>query len=187
MMSGDKLVIIDMQKVYETGAPWACEKFDEVCERIVRLIETGRFADICFTRFVLPDVPQGSWRRYRAKYIDIHTEPSYGEITERLAPFAREYKVFDKAGYSAYRADGFAEWAGEAVRLVVCGVIAECCVLATVLEAAERGSDIICLTDAWASTSVDKLRMAEVILSEDFAPHVTLMQADDYRRENKKD
>ena len=186
-MSGDKLVIIDMQKVYETGAPWGCEKFDEVCERIAYLIETGTFDDICFTRFVLPDVPQGSWMRYREKYHSIHTEPSYGEITERLSPFAREYRTFDKAGYSAYRADGFAEWAGEAARLVVCGVIAECCVLATVLESADRGADIVYLTDACASTSKGKLRMAEVILSEDFAPHVTLMQADDYLRENKKD
>ncbi len=186
-MSGDKLVIIDMQKVYVDGAPWACEKFGEVCANIVRLIETGRFADICFTRFVLPDAEQGSWRRYRAKYRNIHTVPSYGEITERLSAFACAYRIFDKAGYSAYRAEGFAEWADSAKRLVVCGVIAECCVLATVLEAAERGRDIIYLTDACASTSADKLRMAEVILREDFAPHVTLMRADEYLHTNKKD
>jgi hypothetical protein len=29
--------------------------------------------------------------------------------------------------------------------------------------------------------------MAEVILREDFAPHVTLMTTDDYLRRNKKD
>jgi len=186
-MTADKLVIIDMQKVYEDGAPWACTRFDEVCEHIVRLIEADCFDDICFTRFVLPEAPQGSWKRYRAKYMDIHTEPSYGELTERLSPFAERCRTFDKAGYSAYRADGFAEWAGSAERLVVCGVVAECCVLATVLEAAERGADIICLTDACASTSERKLCMTEVILAEDFAPHVTLMRAADYLRENKKD
>ncbi|MBR0325602.1 MAG: cysteine hydrolase [Selenomonadales bacterium] len=186
-MRGDKLVIIDMQNVYEDGAPWGCEGFGDVCERIAYLIERGTFDDICFTRFVLPDAEQGSWRRYREKYMDIHTEPSYGEITERLSPFARKYRAFDKAGYSAYRADGFAEWARHADRLVVCGVIAECCVLATVLEAADRGADIVYLTDACASTSKGKLRMAEVILREDFAPHVTLMTTDDYLQRNKKD
>lgn len=186
-MSRDKLVIIDMQKVYEEGAPWACVGFGDVCERIARLIESGIFADICFTRFVLPDRAQGSWLRYRAKYRDIHAEPTYGEITARLLPFARKHRIFDKAGYSAYRADGFAEWAKGATRLVVCGVIAECCVLATVLAAAERGADIICLTDACASTSTDKLRMAEVILTEDFTPHVALMRSDEYLRANKKD
>ncbi len=186
-MVTEKLAVIDMQKVYEEGAPWACEGFGDVCANIVRLIGSDVFADVCFTRFVMPDVPCGSWQRYRAKYGDVHAESSYGEITESLASFASEYPAFDKAGYSAYRSDAFAEWADSADRLVVCGVIAECCVLATVLDAAERGGDIICLTDACASTSADKLRMAEVILAEDFAPHVTLMTTDEYLRKNKKD
>ena len=186
-MVGDKLAVIDMQKVYEDGAPWACEGFGDICRAIARLIEADVFADVCFTRFVLADVPRGSWLRYKAKYPNIHAEPLYGEITERLTMFAGEYPTFDKAGYSAYRSDEFAEWADGANRLVVCGVIAECCVLATVLAAAERGADIIWLTDACASTSKDKLRMAEVILGEDFAPHVTLMTTDDYLRANKKD
>ena len=186
-MSRDKLVIIDMQKVYEEGAPWACVGFGGVCERIARLIESGVFADICFTRFVLPDRAQGSWLRYRAKYRDIHAEPSYGEITARLSPYVRDCLTFDKAGYSAYRADDFVEWAKGADRLVVCGVVAECCVLATVLEAAERGADIVYLTDACASTSEEKRCMAEVILTEDFTPHVALMRSDEYLRANKKD
>ena len=186
-MIGDKLVVIDMQKVDEEGAPWAGEGFGDVCENIVRLIESGAFADVCFTRFVMPDVARGSWLRYQAKYRDVHAESTYGEITEHLASFASAYLAFDKAGYSAYRAGAFAEWADGANRLVVCGVIAECCVLATVLEAAERGADIIYLTDACASTSAGKLRMAEVILTEDFAPHVTLMTTDNYLRTNKKD
>lgn len=186
-MVGDKLAVIDMQKVYEEGAPWACEGFGDVCANIVRLIEADVFADVCFTRFVLPDIPRGSWLRYQAKYMGIHTDSSYGEVTERLAPFVSDHPTFDKAGYSSYRSDAFAEWADGANRLVVCGVIAECCVLATVLDAAERGADIIYLTDACASTSTDKLRMAEVILTEDFAPHVTLMTTDKYLRANKKD
>ena len=186
-MRGDRLAIIDVQKVYEVGAPWGCVGFGDVCERIANLIESGIFADICFTRFVLPDNVQGSWKRYRARYMRIHTEPTYGEITMRLSSYTHDCRIFDKTGYSAYRADGFAEWAHPADRLVVCGVIAECCVLATVLEAAERGADIVYLTDACASTSKEKLRMTEVILAEDFAPHVTLMTAGDYLRTNKKD
>lgn len=186
-MVGDKLAVIDMQKVYERGAPWECEGLDRAADNIVRLIESGSLSDISFTRFVLPEVPYGSWMRYQAQYRDIHTDPSYGELIASLAPFAHEYTCFDKTGYSAYRCADFAEWADSANRLIISGVVAECCILATVLDAADRGADVIYLTDAAASTSADKKSMAEAILAGDFAPHVTLMTTDDYLRANKKD
>lgn len=186
-MIGDKLAIIDMQKVYESGAPWECEGMSEAADNIIRLISAGVMTDIALTRFMMPEEPHGSWMRYRSQYRDIHDEPSHSDIIDKLAPYAGEYPCFDKEGYSAYRCASFGEWAGDANRLVITGVIAECCVLATVLAAADRGANVIWLTDAVAGTSADKKRMAETILDEDFAPHVTMMTTEEYLRANKKD
>ncbi|MBO5244923.1 MAG: cysteine hydrolase [Selenomonadales bacterium] len=186
-MIGDKLAVIDMQKVYESGAPWECDGISGAADNIARLIESDALDDISFTRFVLSEKPYGSWIRYQAQYGSIHDEPARGDLIESLAPYAREHTCFDKEGYSAYRSKDFAAWAGSANRLVIAGVVAECCVLATVLDAADRGANVIWLTDAIAGTSADKKRMAETILAEDFAPHVTMMTTDEYLRANKKD
>lgn len=186
-MVGDKLAVIDMQKVYERGAPWECEGIESVAENIVRLVESDTLTDISFTRFVMPEMPYGSWLRYQAQYRDICARSAYGDIVEKLAPLVCEYTCFDKAGYSAYRCADFTEWADSANRLVIAGVVAECCVLATVIEASDRGANVIWLTDAVAGTSSEKKRMAESILAEDFAPHVTMMTTEEYLRANKKD
>ena len=54
-MIGDKLAVIDMQKVYESGAPWECDGISGAADNIARLIESDALDDISFTRFVLSE------------------------------------------------------------------------------------------------------------------------------------
>ena len=75
--------------------------------------------------------------------------------------------------------------AKKARRLVISGVVAECCVLSTVLSAIDAGCKVIYLTDAVAGLSEASRTETEKIVSY-FAPlHTELMTTEEYLTHSK--
>ena len=65
-------------------------------------------------------------------------------------------------------------------RLVVTGVVAECCVLATALAAIDLGIHVIYLTDAVSGISVETEKATELVLDGLSYAHVDLMTTQEY-------
>ena len=143
------LVVVDYQEVFrDPGSPWTTPRFDEVRPRIRSLVEA--FGEcVVFTRFVVPDEPTGAWADYYAKYdyfTQAHALPLF-----QLSEDPRDHPVVD--------APTFGKWVPEVAELVgagpvtVAGVATDCCVLSTVLPAADAGVLVRVVSDACAGAS----------------------------------
>lgn len=179
-MMKDLLLVIDMQKVYEEGAPWACRDVDRVSGRILRLLESGQADKTIFTRFDAAADPVGCWAGYNEAYADINADPRLGELVDALAPAAKAYPIFSKQTYSSLSIPELAEAAAQADRVVVTGVVAECCILATVLGLVDAGAKVVYLKDAVAGQTAAFEQMVETIVAS-FAPiHTCVMTVEEY-------
>ncbi|MBE7187910.1 cysteine hydrolase family protein [Jatrophihabitans endophyticus] len=139
------LVVIDLQRVFgDPSSPWCAPRFGSVVEPVSRLV--AAFGDdVVFTRFVAPAEPVGAWVDY------------YREFPFALQPpDAPLYDLVDAfAGRPTLDATTFGKWGPElAARvtgdLVVAGVSTDCCVISTVLAAADAGRRVRVVADACA-------------------------------------
>ena len=149
------LVAIDLQRVFgDPSSQWRAPRYAAAAANVVRLATTwgGRFV---LTRFVAPAEPRGSW------------VPYYETFPWALQP--RDSKLYDLTDEVAALAAGaarvvtattFGKWGedlravvGDQPTLVVTGVATDCCVISTVLAAADAGADITVVTDACAGST----------------------------------
>lgn len=171
-MSEPWLVVIDMQRIFrDDDNPWSTPGFDDVLPRIRRLI--GHFGDrVVFTRFVAPEHPEGAWADY------------YREWSFALQPSdAPAYDIVDDldvAGRPVVSRTCFGKWGPDlaaatdsAGELVVAGVSTECCVLTTVLGAADAGVRVTVAADACAGPTPE-LRQCALDVMASYAPLVIL-------------
>ncbi|GII58349.1 isochorismatase [Planotetraspora thailandica] len=158
------LTVVDMQRVFaEPSSGWFTPRFAETVGPIKAL--TKAFGSrVTFTRFIAPDVPEGSWREYY-----------------RLWPFAlqtpdsRIYELVDDFAEAPGRrlaATTFGKWTPELAadvgpggRMVVAGVSTDCCVLSTVVAAADAGVEVLVVSDACAGMTDESHRQALDILA----------------------
>jgi nicotinamidase-related amidase len=141
------LVVVDMQRVFaEPSSPWYTPGFDAILEPVGRLV-AAYGERVAFTRFLVSARPEGSWAGYY-----------------ELWPFAREAEAAPLLDLVPQLAGGrhhlvekphFSKWgpelralAGESRTLVVCGVSTDCCVIATVIAAADAGMYVRVVADA---------------------------------------
>ena len=146
------LVVVDLQRVFgDADSPWTTPRFEEVRPRIRELV--GAFADrVVFTRFVAPAEPVGAWREYYDTFPFARQPPDAPlyELVEDLGAA----KVLDATTFGKWGPD-LAEIVGDGP-LTVAGVATDCCVISTVLPAADAGVPIRVVTDACAgSTDAD--------------------------------
>ncbi|SNS84337.1 Nicotinamidase-related amidase [Geodermatophilus pulveris] len=161
------LVVVDYQEVFrDRGSPWTTPRFDEIRPRIRSLVEV--FGErVVFTRFVVPDEPAGAWADYYAKY-DYFTQPHAIPLLQ-LAE--------DPGGHPVVDAPTFGKWVPEVARLVgdgpvtVAGVATDCCVLSTVLPAADAGVRVRVVSDACAGAD-DRAHDATMRILGCYAPLV---------------
>lgn len=165
-------MIIDLQRVFaEAGSPWRIPGFAALTEPIERL-RAAFGAQVVFTRFVVPQHPEGSWREYYQTW-DFALHPDAPLFD--LAPPWSEWQgpVIDKTTFSAFGPE-LMKYAGHGNTLVLCGVSTECCVLSTAIAAVDAGTPVRIVSDACASvdaaTHESALRVAEM----GFAPMISL-------------
>lgn len=177
---GDLLLVIDMQNVYLRGQPWACRMIEEVQENIIRLLESEKVDNIIFTRYLPSQHPVGRWQEYNRLYADINANPWMSKMVEELLPYTRKWPVYDKTVYSSYSIEQVRTLASKADRILIAGVVAECCVLSTVISAVDAGDMVIYLKDAVAGMDEVSRKTAEQIVGY-FAPlHTVIMSTQEY-------
>jgi nicotinamidase-related amidase len=169
-----RLVVVDMQHVFgDPDSPWTTPRFEEVRPRVRRLVEAfdGR---VVHTRFVAPREPAGAWVEYYETF-PFALQP----------PDAELYDLVDDPGSDeVLDATTFGKWGPDLARitgagpLTVVGVATDCCVISTVLPAADAGVPVRVVTDACAGSSDDDHDRALRVMSL-YEPIVRLTTADE--------
>ena len=173
--AGPLLVVVDMQQVFAEG-PWATPGFWELVPGIQRLVE--EFSDrVCFTRFVVPEHPDGAWADYYRDW-EFVTRPEAAPTLELVEPFGsnREAARVDATTFGKW-GSALENVAGSSRTLVVCGVATDCCVIATVLGAVDAGMHVRLVADACAGISAEAHERAVAVMAG-FPPQVSVTTVD---------
>ena len=102
------------------------------------------------------------------------------EIVDELKEFASKYPVLGKSTYSSMNNAVLRENARIASRIIVTGVVSECCVLATCFEAIELGFHVVYLKDACSGRNEENEAATIKILEALSSIHVTITTTDEY-------
>lgn len=185
MRKDDLILVIDMQNVYEKGEPWACLDTDGAAENIVRILDRVPKDQVVFTRFLPPEHPEGAWKVYNETYRDINEDAYLNDMIPRLKERSEGYRMIDKSTYSSLRDPELCGRAKRAGRLVLTGVVAECCVLATAFDAIDLGCHVMYLTDAVSGFDKPKEEGTVLTLSGLSPVHTSLMTTEEYLTEDR--
>lgn len=180
MKRNDLLLVIDMQNVYMPGEPWQCPSMPKAVENIRELMEAEIIEQTAFTRFAAPESPRGTWRQYNEEYAEINSDRYLNEIVKELQPHAARYPVYDKHVYSSFKIPELVQLASRAEHVLLGGVVAECCILATLMEAIDLGYKVIYLADCISGqTEQNEKRICKI--AESFSPmHTLVMDSKQY-------
>ena len=164
------LAVIDMQEFFAAGSPWEVPGFADLIEPIDSL--AGAYGpQTIFTRFVIPEVPQGSWVGYYRAWPQVLT-PEAAHLADLALPWASQGRgTLDKTTFSKWGPE-LESMLGPGRELTVCGVSTDCCVIATVLDAVDGGAQVRVIADACAGITPEA-HEAALNLMGGFAPQVT--------------
>lgn len=176
----DLLLVIDMQNVYTAEQEWACEGIKEASAAILRLLKSGAPKQVIFTKYVASKHPEGVWKEYNEVNAAVNADPWLNELIPEFASLAGQFPLYSKSTYSSFSIPELEKAARCADHVLISGVVAECCVLSTVLSAIDAGCKVIYLTDAVAGLTEESRKETEKIISY-FAPlHAELMTTELY-------
>lgn len=184
MNKDDLLLVIDMQNVYKKGGKWECLNTEGAAQNINLLIDSG-MGNVIFTRFIANEKnPSGVWKDYNVKYASVNSDAYANEMVQELAEPLKKFPLYTKGVYSSLAIPEVLAAAKKAKRVVVTGVVAECCVLSTVLALMDEGIYTIYLTDGVSGLDVPKEKATELIFSGLSPLHVKMMTTKEYLEEN---
>ena len=166
----DLLLVIDMQNVYTKGQEWACEEVEKASDSILRLLNSRALSQVIFTQYLATKHPEGVWKEYNKVNAAVNADPWLNEMMSEFLPYTKKYPVYTKSVYSSFAIPQVRELAKHASRVVISGVVAECCVLSTALSA----------IDAVAGLNATSRKEAENILSYLSPLHTELMTTQQY-------
>ena len=157
---GTVLVVVDMQRLFAEATDWCVPSLATVIEPIAVLVRAHPTQTI-FTRFMTPatiDEAAGSWRRYYRRWPMVlrrNMDAAMLDLVAPLASFAPPAGVCDKTTFSALHSASFraALERRRADTLVITGAETDVCVLATALDAVDRGYRVVVVADAVTSLS----------------------------------
>jgi nicotinamidase-related amidase len=165
------LAVIDMQEFFAAGSPWAVPGFGDLIEPVGKLAR-GYGPRAVFTRFVIPEAPQGSWAGYYRAWPQVLV-PEAGHLADLARPWAGQgLDTLDKTTFSKWGPE-LESMLGPGRELTVCGVSTDCCVLATVLAAVDAGAQVRVIADACAGITAEA-HQAALSLMAGFAPQVAI-------------
>ena len=146
------LVAIDLQVIFaDPASAWRTPRFADAAAATASLLPA--FADrVVCTRFIAPEQPSGGWVAYYRDW-PFALVPATDPLYDLVEPFA------GLAG-PVVSAPTFGKWGpalldvvGPDAPLVLAGVSTDCCVLSTVLAAADAGRRVRVAADACAGAS----------------------------------
>jgi nicotinamidase-related amidase len=176
----DLLLLVDFQNVYLPGYDWACPSMPEALKNTVRILEAPGAPDYVMTRFIAPADPVGRWQQYNEAYREINEDPQLAELAEALAPYAEKTTVIDKSTYSSMDAPEVLRAMEGKKAVILAGVTAECCVLATMMDAMDLGYEVVYLYDCIAGQNAELEAQVRGI-AEMFEPtQITVMGSEEY-------
>ncbi|MFL6096496.1 MAG: cysteine hydrolase family protein [Blastococcus sp.] len=164
------LVVVDLQHVFgDEDSPWGAPRFADIRPRIRELVRA--FGErVVWTRFVAPARPTGAWREYYEQF-PFALQP----------PDARLYALVEEPGSApVLDATTFGKWGPELAAVVgegpitVVGVATDCCVISTVLPAADAGIPVRVVSDACAGSGDEDHERALRVMSL-YAPLVQVV------------
>lgn len=180
-MSKDLLLVVDMQNVYAENGKWCCHSTEHTAMTIRKIIGSKKKEmDVIFTQFIAPSDPQGTWKDYNRENKDVNEDPFSNEMMPAFQSELKEYPLYSKSTYSSLSIPEVKKAAKEANRVVITGVVAECCVLSTVMALIDEGVPVIYLTDAVSGIDENTEAAVELILSGLEPLHVQRMTAKEY-------
>lgn len=154
-------VVVDMQEVFASNPQWGFAGIHAIVPAIARLA-AAKPAQTLWTRFISAhsaEQAEGSWAALYRLWPGATLEAgAQMDILPSLLPLvARSDAVFDKPTYSAFHNPAFVAALKErqADTLVLSGIETDVCVLATLLEAVDRGYFVVMPEDALTSSDVD--------------------------------
>lgn len=183
-MGKDLLLVIDMQNVYAPGGKWCCHGTEEAAENIKKIIREKPELDVIFTRFLAPKEPAGVWQEYDRVNADMNEDVYANAMLSQFDKELETYPLYTKSTYSSLTIPQVRQAAARADRVVITGVVAECCVLSTLLALIDEGIPVIYLTDAVSGVSAETQAAVELILSGMEPVHVRLMNTTAYLEKN---
>ena len=185
-MKKDILLVIDMQNVYGQGGAWCCHSFGKAAENILKLIRDGRDSfDVIFTRFLADDGAEGAWRDYNRENADINSDAIANEMAEILKGELENYPLYSKSVYSSLAIPDVKKAVCKADRVLLSGVVAECCVLSTAFAAIDEGAQVIYLRDCVSGLDQVTEKAVETVLSGLVPLQVRIMTGDEYLLEKR--
>jgi nicotinamidase-related amidase len=165
------LVVIDMQRLFgDPASPWATPGFDGIVSQVDELVTAFGPDRTTFTRFVIPEHPEGSWEPYYRLWSAV-TAAGARPLMDLSDPWAsRKPATLDRTTFSKWGPELRAA-AGASRTLVLCGVATDCCVLSTALPAADAGMFVRVVHDACAGATAEAHRAALTVL-RGYAPQI---------------
>lgn len=189
MKQNDIILVIDMQNVYLTGQPWACLDTEGAARNIVRIAKgaEGKLdpSQIIFTRYIAPQHPEGAWKDYNRTYAQINADPFLNAMVPGIRAAMPGHPFFKKSTYSAVSVPEIRDAAMHCGRLILTGVVSECCVLSTAFAAIDLGCHVLWIRDAVSGFDVPKEQGAELMLKGLSPVHTNFMSTEQYLQEQE--
>lgn len=186
MLKQDLILVTDMQKVYLKGQKWACKNINSAAKNIIRILDKCN-CEVMFTAFSAPKNPSGQWKVYNRVNTDVNSCPEQSEIIGQLKRYTEKYPLIFKDRYSSLSDKRVSEAAKNTIknggRVVLTGVVSECCVLSTAMSAIDLGCKIIYLKDAVAGSNKKSEKAAELIMHGMEPVHAKVMTSQEYLEE----
>ena len=169
MKNNDLLLVIDFQNVYLPEGDWACPTMPQAVKNTRYLMDSGVMGKTIITQYLAPQNPVGRWKEYNREYAAINENAYLCDLADEIKPYLSRAELVVKSTYSSLSVPAVREAALRADHVLLSGVVAECCILATMMEAIDLGIHVIYLEDCVAGQSEENVKMVRK-LAELFSP-----------------
>jgi nicotinamidase-related amidase len=184
----DLLLVVDMQNVYRPDEEWGCPGFPEAAENIRLLLDSplcGIKYDVVFTAYEAAADPVGCWKNYNETYREINEDTRLSLMEYSLTVYLQKWPLYRKSTYSSLSVPEITRSLENYDRVLLSGVVAECCIVATAFALIDAGARVVYLTDAVAGQSAGN-EAAIRRLVESFAPiHTEVCSTGEYLRQTQ--
>lgn len=167
------LVVIDPQVIFAApDSDWASPFFDDAFENI-RALASAFGERVIVTRWLPTADRDTSWGEYFVAW-PFADQPAADHLFD-LVPQAAGLSVLPTVDLPTFGkwSEALTDITGPAPQLVVTGVSTDCCVLSTVLPAADSGAWVTVATDACAGSTAENHAAAVHVMGL-YPPQITL-------------